>query len=201
MLRCSKSAMEWGVRDLMARAGSAGVRWLGERAADAQQWLRNLIRFLPARAARLAVTLQAGLFGVLLFAPGGLRAWQRGGRTEMQPWLHSRQQQGSIRLVQLLCRCWTSVCRRCSLVWRGSTHVAADRRHRVMTAVLAPCAALRGLALRKAASCACLSAERQSRVRSFSHHQLPRRPPHATISTLSCTRHARQYSGQAAATL
>lgn len=134
--------MEWGVRDLMARAGSAGVRWLGERAADAQQWLRNLIRFLPARAARLAVTLQAGLFGVLLFAPGGLRAWQRGGRTEMQPWLHSRQQQGSIRLVQLLLQVLDlfGVPEVFALVWRGLTRTSRLTAAEIAaaTAVLGP---------------------------------------------------------------
>ncbi len=110
----------------MARAGSAGVRWLGERAADARQWLRNLVRFLPARAARLLVTLQAGLYGVLLFAPGGLRAWQRGGRTEMQPWLHSRRQQGSIRLVQLLLQVLDlfGVPEVFALVWRGLTRTS-----------------------------------------------------------------------------
>jgi hypothetical protein len=133
---------EYSVRDLMARAAPASVEWLGERAADARQWLRNLVRFLPARVARLVVTLQGGLLGVLLFAPGGLRAWRRGGQAEVQPWLHSRQQQGSIRLVQLLLQVLDlfGVPEVFALVWRGLTRTSRLTAEEVAaaTAVLGP---------------------------------------------------------------
>ncbi len=125
----------------MARAGPAGVQWLGERVTDARQWLRNLVHFLPARAARLVVTLQAGLLGVLLFAPGGLRAWQRGGRAEVRPWLHSRQRQGTFRLVQLLLQVLDlfGVPEVFALVWRGLT-----RTSRLTAAEIAAASAVLG---------------------------------------------------------
>jgi len=133
--------VECDVRDLVARAGLASVQWLGERAKDARQWLRNLVRFLPARMARLAVTLQAGLYGLLLFAPGGLRVWRRGGRTEVQPWLRTRQQQGSLRLVQLLLQVLDlfGVPEVFALVWRGLT-----RTSRLTVAEIAAAAAVLG---------------------------------------------------------
>jgi hypothetical protein len=89
------------LRDISLRAILAAARWLVQRGEDVRQWFVHLVRFLPLRVARLAVTLWTGLVGVLAFAPGGWRVWRHGGGQHARPWLRSRRRQGGLRLLEI----------------------------------------------------------------------------------------------------
>lgn len=87
----------------LRRAGqglTAAAGWLGDRIDDFAQWIANLIRLLPARVGRIALTLGFAVVGLVMLVPIGVRVWRRGGRTNFAAWLRARARRGGLRAVQ-----------------------------------------------------------------------------------------------------
>jgi len=59
-----------------ARATTSVAGWTGDRVGDLASWVVHLIRDLPVRAGRLALTLWAGVLGLVYLAPRVARAWR-----------------------------------------------------------------------------------------------------------------------------
>jgi hypothetical protein len=83
------------------RSVESGAGWLADRIEDLAAWLTTLVRYLPARLLRLALTLAAALTGTVRLAPGVYRAAvpRRG---EVRPFLRGCARRGGIRAIQLL---------------------------------------------------------------------------------------------------
>ncbi len=100
------SAVDW----LGDRARDVGdfltgaANWIGERLRDASQWVINLIRDLPARLGRLAVTLWEGLSGVVSFIPEAIQALASGGISGFADWLWEKAKRGGTWLLELVSR-------------------------------------------------------------------------------------------------
>jgi hypothetical protein len=93
-----------GAARTVAGAVSTAVDWIGERLEDASMWLVNLVRDLPGRLARLAVTLAEGLAGVVTFIPEAIQALASGGISGFADWLWLRAQRGGAWVLTLLSR-------------------------------------------------------------------------------------------------
>jgi hypothetical protein len=83
---------------------SAVANWIGERIRDGAMWLVNLVRDLPARLARLVVTLWDGLVGIISFIPEAIMALAKGGIKGLGDWLWQKAKSGGAWVVQLLTR-------------------------------------------------------------------------------------------------
>jgi hypothetical protein len=59
-----------------AGAATSVAGWTGDRVGDLATWAVHLIRDLPMRVGRLALTLWAGVLGLLRLAPNVARAWR-----------------------------------------------------------------------------------------------------------------------------
>ncbi len=76
--------------------------WLGDRIEDAGSWAANLVRYLPARIARLAKTLVSALAGIFTLLPSGIRIARLGGRRHVSPFLRASARRGLVRTVQFV---------------------------------------------------------------------------------------------------
>ena len=86
--------------------------WLGDRVEDFAKWIANLIRYLPARLGRIALTLVFAAVGLVTFVPLGVRVWRRGGRANFIAWLRSGCAGGRCAWCNWCCRRWIcSACR------------------------------------------------------------------------------------------
>ncbi|PKO21810.1 MAG: hypothetical protein CVU38_12755 [Chloroflexi bacterium HGW-Chloroflexi-1] len=65
-------------------------------------WAVNLLRDLPARLARVAVTVWAALWGLVTWLPHGGRAWRAGGATDFRRWARASLRRGGGRLFSLV---------------------------------------------------------------------------------------------------
>lgn len=83
---------------------SGAANWVGERLRDASQWVINLIRDLPARLGRLAVTLWEGLSGVVSFIPEAIEALASGGISGFADWLWEKAKRGGTWILELVSR-------------------------------------------------------------------------------------------------
>lgn len=75
--------------------------WLGDRVDDAAGWLANLVRYLPARVARVVVTLGTATVALVTFPTSAVRV----GRTDparTRPFVRSCARRGGIRAIQLV---------------------------------------------------------------------------------------------------
>jgi hypothetical protein len=102
-MRSAGRAIASGVR-AAGRAIARGVRRLGGHLRDAGLWLVNLIRDLPGRLGRLAITLCEGLSGVASFIPDAIRALASGGLRGFADWLWERARSGGAWVLSLLSR-------------------------------------------------------------------------------------------------
>lgn len=84
------------------RTVEVGADWLGDRIEDAGGWVANVVRYLPARIARLTKTLVAALVGIATLLPSGARIARRGGRQHVRPFLAAAGRRGLIRTVQFV---------------------------------------------------------------------------------------------------
>jgi hypothetical protein len=69
-----------------ARAATSVAGWTGDRVGDLATWAVHLIRDLPVRAGRLALTVWAGVLGVVTLAPAVARAWRAGRWAGLRAW-------------------------------------------------------------------------------------------------------------------
>jgi hypothetical protein len=69
-----------------ARAATSAAGWTGDRVADLATWAVHLIRDLPVRTGRLALTLWAGVLGVIAIVPTATRAWRSGRWDGLRSW-------------------------------------------------------------------------------------------------------------------
>lgn len=76
--------------------------WAGDRLEDAAKWAANLIRYLPQRIGRLAVTFVLAIAGLVALLPGGVTAWRQGGWRQFVAWLRSCARRGALRVLQLV---------------------------------------------------------------------------------------------------
>ncbi len=76
--------------------------WLGDRLLDAAMWAVNLVRDLPIRLGRLAVTLWAGVVGIALALPQAWRAMSAG--PGLRAWLATVPRRAIFWLIVLLFR-------------------------------------------------------------------------------------------------
>ena len=100
------SAVDW-LGDRARDVGnflSGAANWVGERLRDASQWVINLIRDLPARLGRLAVTLWEGLSGVVTFIPEAIQALASGGISGFADWLWDKAKRGGSWILELVSR-------------------------------------------------------------------------------------------------
>jgi hypothetical protein len=87
-----------------ATAATSAAGWTGDRVGDLATWAVHLIRDLPVRIGRLALTLWAGAEGLVSLVPGARRAWQAGGRASLKAWGRSGLLHAGEWLVALLTR-------------------------------------------------------------------------------------------------
>ena len=77
----------------------SGLSWLGNKLTtlvrDGAMWLINLIRDLPERLARLAVTLWEGLKGAASFLPELIRQLAKNGTEGLGPWMVNKLKGGA----------------------------------------------------------------------------------------------------------
>ena len=107
-----------------ARVTIIATQWTGERLLDLSMWPVNLIRDLPLRVARLAVTLWRGLRGLLGAFPGSAQALWHGGPSGLADWAwHGIQRSGAWlgRLVMQILDL-VGIPELFSLFWRAATH-------------------------------------------------------------------------------
>lgn len=86
------------------RAGrrvEVGADWAGDRIEDAAAWLANLVRYLPARVARLASTLVYGLVALIMFGPSTVKI-ARVSRPDVRPFVRACARRGGVRTVQIV---------------------------------------------------------------------------------------------------
>lgn len=87
------------------RRASRGVvmtaDWLADRVEDAAAWLANLVRYLPARAARVFITLGTGLLALLKLGPSTVKI-MRVNRPHTRPFLAASARRGAIRSIQFV---------------------------------------------------------------------------------------------------
>jgi hypothetical protein len=69
-----------------ARATTSVAGWTGDRVGDLATWAVHLIRDLPVRVGRLALTLWAAVLGLVGLAPAVARAWRAGNRGGLRAW-------------------------------------------------------------------------------------------------------------------
>jgi hypothetical protein len=69
-----------------ARATTSVAGWTGDRVGDLATWAAHLIRDLPVRAGRLALTLWAGVLGLVFLVPAVARAWRNGRWSGLKAW-------------------------------------------------------------------------------------------------------------------
>ena len=111
------------------RAGSTVERaadWLADRIEDAGGWAANLVRYLPARIARLAKTLVAALAGIFTLLPSGVRIARRGGRQHVPPFLRAAARRGLVRTIQFVLEVLDllGAPELFALFWRIATHTS-----------------------------------------------------------------------------
>jgi hypothetical protein len=80
---------------------NAAADWLADRIEDVAAWVANLVRYLPARIARIAVTLFTGLKGAATLPVTAVRAG-RHSRANVVPLFAGALRRGAFRAVQLL---------------------------------------------------------------------------------------------------
>jgi hypothetical protein len=109
-----------------AHALTVTADWLGDRVEDFAAWIANLIRYLPARVGRIALTLGFAAVGLITFVPLGIRVWRRGGRANFSAWLRARARQGALRAVQLLLQALDllGLPEIFALLWRAATQAS-----------------------------------------------------------------------------
>jgi len=78
--------------------------WVGERMRDAAMWVVNLVRDLPERLARLAVSLWEGLKGVVTFITEAIQALASGGMRGLAGWLWEKAKAGGAWVLTFLSR-------------------------------------------------------------------------------------------------
>ncbi len=86
----------------MARGLIVLSGWLADRLLDIALWAVNLVRELPVRAGRLSLALWQGLRGLILAAPGAVRASRRG--PGLGAWLRVAPRAAGIWLIVLIFR-------------------------------------------------------------------------------------------------
>ena len=118
--RPSASAFHRTSRGLMSAAG-----WVADRIDDAATWLATLVRYSPARVARLAVTFAVGLLALLRFGPSTIRT-ARSDRRQVRPFIAACSRRGRIRAVQLLLQTADLIGAPeiFAFVWRMATHTS-----------------------------------------------------------------------------
>ncbi len=92
----ARSAFRRASRGVESSAG-----WLADRIDDAATWLANLVRYLPARVARVVMTLGVGLLALLTFGPAAVKV-ARAERSRTRPFVAGCARRGGIRLIQLV---------------------------------------------------------------------------------------------------
>lgn len=100
------SAVDW-LGDRAKDVGnflSGAANWVGERLRDASQWVINLIKDLPARLGRLAVTLWEGLSGIVSFIPEAIEALANGGIKGFGDWLWEKAKRGGTWVLEMVSR-------------------------------------------------------------------------------------------------
>ncbi len=117
----------------VARIGRAGARavtavagWTGDRIGDLAHWAVNLIRDLPVRVGRLALTLWAGVLGLVLLVPGAVRAWRAGRWHGLRGWARNGILYTGAWLGTLLTRVLDlpGIPELAEFVWRAGAHVS-----------------------------------------------------------------------------
>lgn len=100
--------------------------WLADRVEDLARWAADLIRYLPARLGRMALTLGFAAVGLVAFVPVGIRVWRRGGREHFAAWLRARVRRGALRIVQVALQVLDllGVPELFGLLWRSLTHAS-----------------------------------------------------------------------------
>ncbi|MGE5603526.1 MAG: hypothetical protein ACM30E_10765 [Nitrososphaerales archaeon] len=91
-------------RSTFRRAASAVetvAGWSADRIEDAAGWLANLVRYGPARVARVFMTLGAAIFALLRFGPSIVRI-ARIDRRHAEPFLVACARRGGIRAIQVV---------------------------------------------------------------------------------------------------
>ena len=69
-----------------ARAATSVAGWSGDRVGDLATWAVHLIRDLPVRTGRLALTLWAAVLGLISLVPNAVRAWRAGRWAGLKAW-------------------------------------------------------------------------------------------------------------------
>jgi len=98
--RAEATAQRMGRR--MARGLVVLSGWLADRLLDIAMWAVNLVRELPMRAGRLSLALWQGVRGLILAAPGAVRASRRG--PGLGAWLRVAPRAAGIWLIVLTFR-------------------------------------------------------------------------------------------------
>jgi hypothetical protein len=111
----------WGASGTTTVAG-----WTGDRVADLATWAVHLIRDLPVRTGRLALTLWAGVLGVLCLPAAAAGAWKAGGWTGLKGWAKAGVLQAGGWLVAMLTRVadLLGLPELIDFVWRTASHMS-----------------------------------------------------------------------------
>lgn len=103
---------------------TAVAGWAGDRIGDLAIWAVNLIRDLPVRIGRLALTLWAGVLGLVLLVPGAVRAWRAGRWEGLRAWARNGVLYTGAWLGTLFTRALDlpGIPELAEFVWRMGTH-------------------------------------------------------------------------------
>lgn len=75
--------------------------WLGDRISDVGLLLANLVRFTPARLARIAASLASGAVAAVRLPAGAVRAWRAGGARPLGRRLRLAGRNGGLWVARL----------------------------------------------------------------------------------------------------
>ena len=92
--RDSRSAVRRASRRIEAAAD-----WCADRIEDAAGWLANLVRYLPARAVRVVMTLVTGIVAIFRFGPSTVKIARVDGH-HTRPFVRACARRGGIRTVR-----------------------------------------------------------------------------------------------------
>jgi hypothetical protein len=127
-----------------ARAATSVAGWTGDRIGDLAAWPVHLIRDLPIRVGRLALTLWAGVLGLLSSPAAVASGWNTGGRDEMSRWAKTAVLHTGRWVVELLTRLadLPSLPELIDFLWRIASHISPLTGAEIATAtrILGPTA-------------------------------------------------------------
>lgn len=127
-----------------ARAATSAAGWTGDRVGDLASWAVHLIRDLPVRAGRLALTLWAGALGGLAILPNAVRAWKAGRWDGLGRWSRTGLLHAGGWLVALFTRLadLAGLPELIDFVWRTASHMSPLTGAEIATAarILGPTA-------------------------------------------------------------